>query len=855
MIPSLETHDILLSDGTTTLGLVVVREKAGTPMFSRYYAPSLSPQQFTELSEAAFPPEQQAYTDEYACEGGFGKQDYMAFRYLEAFNTDASVKGLIYPSPVSVATTNSNPTQTGYNTGFESWTVLGTLTLLDNWARRLEGAAGSTELNYAKEVGVVQAGTCAVRNTAALHIDIQQTLGVVPVNGSIFTATMYGARTNAGNPASIIWTLYDASENVLATQTDDITAGANTFQQKTFTYTFVGTKPNPILRIQTGGTLNEVILDTLAIAWTGTAVTTLTMGTIVKLVDFNGSHYAISDTGVWKRTANNWVWVGGSPPGITDASDVGGTVLGGSHLALCKVSGLKYWLMRTNDSYVINRGTIGTGADALRWVTANSLNYTELNSTTVNKMLNVLDGGITTAYTIGQSGYNINSLVNHLESVYVGKENGTFYINSAGAVVEILPELRSEYNTNTGKNMISWWSKLYVPAGTQAMLEYDAGDVASVGPNHYGERLSDFNGQIVATASDGEWFYIVLDNGTKIEILKGRWETVDGATDFRWHPFFEDTYASVTYAQVSTLTAKRLWYGGGTDKPKYIPLPTKYGDPLNDTALTYQTGSTHRTPWLNYRVGNINKTLLSFLLHSTVLSVGHRTIKVEYQLWGESSTTWTEVGGLGNGTFSTSPTQEKVFATGVRTKKVRFQFTFSTDDPAIGLGMIAPFFTCSATINPPRNRMIKVLVRVADDNRLKNGNEDTEMNYRTVAAQLHAWNDTDELTLTIPNGTRTGLALPVKFDEGFPIEQAESFPGWEPPRAMASIFTLRFVEERITSYAGPVTPSAYRLPTGRAASRIVAPLAGLATSKEQADLVGDGTADAEAVNEAINAMP
>ncbi len=831
--PTIATHDLLLSDGSTTIGLMLVKDKDGIPSLTRYCAPSLSLQQFTALNEAAFPPTQQAYVTQEDWCGGFGKQNYSLKRYMQTHGVDNSVKGLSYPSPVPVASTNSNPTTTGYNLGFETSTTIGTYGWVSNWGVLNAGATSG----YVVDTAVFDAGAQSLRASGngafPATFTLQQALGVTTANNTTITVTVRTRAITTNGELRV--RILNAAETELDTETFVLTADAG-WVTKTATYTFVGVVTNPILELKlTETTLDGAWMDTVTVTWGGTALATMTMGTIYKILDFNATSYAITSTGVWKRTAANWTWVGGSPPGCVDAAPAAGTVDGGSVLALCRGASLNYWLMLSNESFYVNSGS-GSPAKVEKWEAINSLDYTSRSPQTVYKMASILAGTATTTYTVGQVGFNITKIVNHLESPFIVKENGLFYISSAGSVIEVMTDLRSLYNTNTGKNTISWNGKLYVPAGNQALLEYDAGDVASIGANKYNERLSDFSGQIGATASDDEWLFSILDNSTKIEILKGRYETIeDLGTDWRWHPIIEDTYGTVSYAYVSGITAQRLWYGGGTSLPKYIPLPTKYGDPLNDTTLTFQNAVTEESPWFDFGLSMANKTLLSFLLHSTALSTGHQTIKVEYQLWGEASTTWTEVGGSGQGSFVTSPTEEKFFGSGIVSKKVRFRFTFYTDDTTVGHAVTG--FTCYAIVNPLRLTMTKAQVRVADDNVLRNGAIDLDMTYAIVSAQLHTWKDTHPLTVTLPDGT----GLTMKFDEGFPVEHFIKLGFADPVRSSASIFDLQFIGQRVTSFAGPVTSEAYKLPTGRTSNVVIALANASSISKEQADVISDGS--------------
>ena len=787
--PTLQTHDILLSDGTTTLGLVVEKDENGIPIFRRLPADSLSQQQFSTFSEAIFPPQYQGFITQKEWHKGFGKQEGGqdgGKRYRQSFGTDASVKGLVYPSPVVVETTFTIPTYASTATISNGDFETGDFT---NWSAQTNWSVVNT--------GTPHGGTWHAKFTGVIDTQtLTQTISATDESlfvGLAITVTSW-TKYVAGNPSAATMELQTDAGLVLKTINLSRTTS---YVQNTLSHTFadgyVGLKV--VISVTTDQVADDFFVDDVVLTLTGTIGTAANMGTIVKLIDFNSLHYAVSDTGVWKRTAADWARVAGSPDAIVDCETFS------SVLMLARGNAKNYWYMAAGETFTRNTGT-GNSAKVEKFEEASNVLYGKRDSQTVYKYSSYAASTTSASYTVGLTGDNITALVEHLGVLYILKESFGAYIDSTGAVIEIVSELRSMYNTNTGKNSISWRGNgaqtVYIPTGAGAsLMTYDDGLVDNIGPDVFAERLGDFKGQIVATASDDQWLYAILDNGTKIEILKGRYETIDGAVDFRWHPIKEITYTTVSYAHVSSITAKRLYFGGGTALPQYIPLPTAFGDPLNDTTLTFDTAVTFESCWYDLNLPRITKTYLNCTLDALGLSAT-KTIKIEYQLW-ESQGTWTELGGVGNGSFITSPTQTKTFATSIAGRKIRFRYTFTTDDTAVGYGMLQ--FTCRLALGPSRLDIFVARVRVKNKNLLKNGNLDNEMIYSYVAPQLLAWADTQPLTLTYPDGkmdatdgSHDGATLEVKFAEGYPREQFLSL-GEDAPvvKAPESIFDLMLV--------------------------------------------------------------
>lgn len=755
------------------------------PFLSRNYAPSLAVQTFEDMSDAAFRPEQEVLVSQKEWAAGFGRQEEEAKRYTQALGTDASYASIV-PGPVAVTTTHTTPTYastaTISNGDFETGDFTGWTT---------EAGTGAT---WSVSSAAPRNGTYAARwvtdGTATVSTLRQQ---ITAADSSLFNTLQldFSIYHNQVAGSAETWTLRLEDGNNTEIESSTFGPGGG-YSEKTLSHTFTEGWPDLYLEIQvTASGANTVDFDDITITLTGTIATATNMGTVVKLRDFNGNHYAISETGLWKRSADNWVRVVGSPDLIEDME----TNL--TNLYLPRGTGVNYWIMTTAEAFTRNTGT-GVSSKPKRMTWATETMYGDNGDQSVYKYNNLATGGVASTITVGEPGFNITDLVNHLEVPYVSKENAAYQIDSSDNVIEIMTALRSMFDTGTGKNTISWNGVLYIPAETQELMEYDDGTITAVGPNRFADGLSDFGGQVVATAGDGSWLYVILDNSTKVEILKGRRQTVAGAaisTEWRWHPFSEDTYTTVTYAQVSTITAKRLYYGGGTDAITYIPLSTQYADPLSDSNLTFLTGQTHETTWYELGTSRADKTLGSFLLQSDSLSGSARTVKVEYKKWGDSS--WTEVGGSGNGTFNTTPDQEKFFQTGTnapKTKKVKFQFTLNTNSSSTGLAVLG--FTCYAILNPLRLEMIRAVVEVSDGNSLLTTGGDDDMTYSKVASQLHTWADTHPLTLTVPDGTPDGLDFTVKFAEGFPNETFQELGTFDPPHSPRSQIEMVMIAQR-----------------------------------------------------------
>jgi len=137
-----------------------------------------------------------------------------------------------------------------------------------------------------------------------------------------------------------------------------------------------------------------------------------------------------------------------------------------------------------------------------------------------------------------------------------------------------------------------------------------------------------------------------MDNSTLVEVLAGRWETIDGSTDWRWHPIAQITLAGCESAFVCNVSKKRLYINStsASNSQYYIPLTTKYGDIANDTNYTYQTDGDFIETWEHGNLKGDNKAH-----YSITATLGHSHdaaiyFEVHYKKWGDAD--FTDIGDL-----------------------------------------------------------------------------------------------------------------------------------------------------------------------------------------------------------------
>ena len=341
-------------------------------------------------------------------------------------------------------------------------------------------------------------------------------------------------------------------------------------------------------------------------------------------------------------------------------------------------------------------------------------------------------GAWTGATNIGWSTTNITDLLGYREALHVFKEEGP-YIYDGTNWVPVSRELESLLGSNSGKNAWGWKNKVYFQMGENAVYHYtpSSGAIDTITPSMYAPSEATFRGRSMAFAADEEYLFNFLDNASVVELLAGRWEEIDGATDFWWHRLLTFAYSDVKCALVTSVVAnKRLWFAdGASDPPSYIILPDKYGDVPSATGYKFSTGWIHYTPEYTGFFLDIPKVWLSLVLKTSGLLAGTRTVLAEYSADGGA---WTTIG-----TFDTSPLQTKYIGTeGVEAKEIRLRFTGTNGEDTT---LIIEGFALHGLLRPLAKREFRFSVRVADNLQLRAGlGPDKSQTAKSISTALRA---------------------------------------------------------------------------------------------------------------------
>jgi len=452
-----------------------------------------------------------------------------------------------------------------------------------------------------------------------------------------------------------------------------------------------------------------------------------------------------------------------------------------------------YWYMSSAEAF-----TQSTASNALPDPFAHFFKTVDAGTPTLWKGLkpnflysntNPVNGGAnwSTVTTVSTAYYDILSLFTNGTSLYIKKEDRTFYLDSAGAVQVLIEETKHLAEDTTGDSAIVWQGKAYVPCGVQSLVEYDAGAITWRSPAKHCTNLSAFNGRVQVVAADEEWLFAMLDNDTKVEVLAGRLETVDSTTKWVWHPISQITLGGCQAAGVSSVYERRLWITSTTAANSIysIQLPDGYGDPVNDSNCLFQTGGHFITPWLHGEFRGDNKVWIKLTL--TMEDVNTNVyFKAYYQLLSDAD--WSS--SIGN--FQTAPSATHFITTAtsdVISNKtdiyIRFKIEAITNDT--GVTPVLKGYDCRAILYPTKRNIISATVKCDDEVEDKDGYHLDDSADTIATALREAKNATGLVTIWDITGT-------AKYCKVLPHPNFEQIVETEKDRVIKRVFNLLLQE-------------------------------------------------------------
>jgi len=395
---------------------------------------------------------------------------------------------------------------------------------------------------------------------------------------------------------------------------------------------------------------------------------------------------------------------------------------------------------------------------------------------------NPINGGTpftATPYTVGSADYEITGLVDHAEIVFCRKQDQVYYLSEAD-VLPLLPKIACEASTTLSYKLYRWGDCLYIPAGVNSLYEYDisTGIATTISPVRYAPGDSGFMEEVTAICADETYFYLAIDYDTAIIILAGRWETVEGDTDWFWHPLYEKTSNDITAMFISSADAgnKRLYAGTDTSGDGIYPfiMSVSYSDVLYEDGYLFEASGNFYTPWLTGNFPTEKKYWKS--VNITYRLFSNTTLTTYCQQKGDGS--W----GTELGTLSYVSAGEKMVTYNLNksSERVRFRFVLATGGsftPILyGLGGGYAVF---ANLQETHKNQIKATIQLSPTFRERNGSV-VARTMATDKTNLRALYDANgAMTVTGPDDTEYSVLFARDgYDEQLAYDETGRLENW-----------------------------------------------------------------------------
>ncbi len=750
-----EKHDfgVLRSDGTTKVGMMLAKNKDGTPLFQVFDDEYLASQFFTGTpGYGSLPAEKELAIRQEDWRSGFGLEIYDSNdtkRYFSSIGMDMRFRGMAIagPTPTTVTKPTSGLTNpaTISNQGFE------------------DGLTGWTTVNITQSATQKHSGTYSAKITdtgSSIKTDYFEVTWQSEYQSKEFIFKMWiyttdlanvGCSIGIGDGQTITWSADDTS--------------TNTWTLLSVTKTLAGNASELKLYVEvddTGAGSATTYFDDAQLQ-----ATVGFLGKPVAKAEFNDELYIAHGSFLSKLNGAGTAFtsVKANFPGVITDLQVF-QVSGTSYLFIMLGTSTPYWYMTTAEVFTESTVTSMFQQYAV-WVhTTVDTMYANDGANTIRSTVDPLNGGTAwSAQTIvGAAEHNIQMLLDKSGALYIPKEDMIYYLDPSGNVQNnAAPRLAALTSSTSGKNVLTDGQIIMYPAGAQVLLEIDGSTLTWRNPSDYCTNLTDFVGRIQGLGFDEAWWFAVVDNSGKVEVLAGRKETIDSTTSWVWHPIAEITLTNCKFSFVSSIYQKRLWVMSDTASESiyYVPLPTGYGDITNDANRLFKTGTTMETSWFH---GNFKDTTKAWPELTVVMSHAYDAdiyFTVEYKKLGDS--TWTTIGNF-TGSATSMSQSRYIPVDGSSNNPVstmfKLQFTAVTDDTNKTPVLIG--FHLKGILYPAQREIFACKVRVADEVVLKDGTIDKGSYDELIDTLNEARTATWPITFyDIDGTTQTGKPLPM----------------------------------------------------------------------------------------------
>lgn len=363
--------------------------------------------------------------------------------------------------------------------------------------------------------------------------------------------------------------------------------------------------------------------------------------------------------------------------------------------------------------------------------------------------------------TVGDRDREITAVYPSMDTIFVGREDGLWtyrrYAEETGgtdAWRNLVTEFDRTPDADNFKHGVEFKGNLYLTAGNQGFMRFDGTTMQPLEHIFSGSTSSAGGGNIRAICPGFEFLYGAVDTPTAAATqTKDTWiwafrdvfDSALGITRFAGHSLnkvrMSDSPMLFAFGDKLHIVG-RLYNADQTDYHGigyFLDLPTQHANPILDLTPSLTKSAVLITSWMDWGNAITPKAFLSIDLQGANIDT-NRNVKVEFEK--DDSGSWV--------TFATfTAVGTKYFKTEVGTaanrngKKIRFKITLTSNVNTSGP---QPRLFVKAILRPVRLSMFDFTVNAADGVLGEKGQQ--KVTAETVITQLDTWVDTaNPLTL------------------------------------------------------------------------------------------------------------
>lgn len=728
-------YDCIFQDASgNDVGLMLTRDKNGALNYTETTDTALAAQYSSgEVGYTNFEPEKKVRAGQSDYTQGFGAEYYAGDnRYYYTIGADARFKDKVILGPTigTIALTDYSFAIT--DGGMETWTNGTTLT---NWT--------NSTATVAQEGTIKSAGTYSAKLSGTedgyIYQDVAWNVKYRGVKVSV-SALIYNTNVAQARGQVII------DDGVGTTTTNSTGSGAFAVFNCTHTMDASATRLRIILKYDYISANAAVYFDVVTAV--GPSYTQ-----VMAMAIFNNQLYVgYGDTLVkLNATADGFTYINNfatsSSNYITDFEPFGAYLFIGFNFGSCN-----YYYMSTAEALTLSTlsGVKGqatyfkaVGSALKKWIFVDSTNTSTVYSST--DPLNTT-GDWDTGTVIGDaSSVVIDKICEQGGLPMIAKEDGLWYIDENGEPQKVIHNLVTADSSYMGMGMINWQGNIYYPIFATLYEHNSDGVVTDISPSKSINGSSSFDGEIISLAGDSDYLYAIIDNSTNVQVVAGRWETVEDGTQFIWHSVQQVTFTGARlqwYPFVSKVvdikSYKRLYMAStvASEGVKYIPITNNYGNISADSDYTYLTAGYLITSWMYCNVRDDPKAWIKITLtmSGTTADIYWRAY---YQKLGDSS--WTEINSTNK--FKTSPTTTAYLPVDgssnyPQSTMMRFKFEGVTNSTATSPVLLG--YDVRAAWYPRQETIIQLRAKCTDRPVLNGGVHEESQSSNTIMAAIDA---------------------------------------------------------------------------------------------------------------------